>query len=260
MGIEETAGDLLEMLLNLTGSVWLGKLLTVVICLTATAFVVRAASKFLRRILNRNDSPLPSSSIFINIVRVVIWALGLSVIASSVFGVDVSALVTALGVGGIAISLGLQDTISNLISGLQVSLMGIVHPGDNIQVGSQTGVVKDVTWRHTVITNSFGEEISIPNSTINTTSLAHLKPTANIRLSISVATDGKDLEELAKKIEQAAREALLKETQLEKDPVVSFTEATEFGFTALLMFTIGPEITSSRAKDIALRATAPYLR
>ena len=44
----------------------------------------------------------------------------------------------ALGIGGIAISLGFQDTLSNLIGGLQVSLLRIIKPGDNIEVGSST--------------------------------------------------------------------------------------------------------------------------
>ena len=56
-------------------------------------------------------------------------------------------------------SLGFQDTLSNLIGGLQVSLLRIIKPGDNIEVGSATGVVKDITWRHTTIRNGAGEEV-----------------------------------------------------------------------------------------------------
>ena len=52
---------------------------------------------------------------------------------STCYGVDVSAAITALGIGGIAISLGFQDTIANLIGGLQVSLLRIIKPGDNIE-------------------------------------------------------------------------------------------------------------------------------
>lgn len=47
--------------------------------------------------------------------------VGGSVMLSTCFGIDVSAAITALGIGGIAISLGFQDTISNLIGGVQVS-------------------------------------------------------------------------------------------------------------------------------------------
>ena len=64
-----------------------------------------------------------------------------------------TAVVAALGVGGIALSLGLQDTLSNLIGGVLITFMRIVTPGDNIQVGAHKGVVQDINWRQTRIKN-----------------------------------------------------------------------------------------------------------
>ena len=157
-------------IISAVGSAWLGTLITAVVIIVITAVVGHLLTKFLRRVLNYSDE-LPSSSIFINIGRAIVWVVGGSVVLSTCFGVDVSAAITALGIGGIAISLGFQDTISNLIGGVQVSLLRIVSPGDNISVGGAAGVVKDVNWRHTTITNSKGEMVVIPNSIINKTSL-----------------------------------------------------------------------------------------
>ena len=116
----------------------------------ATAIAARVATRILKRYLNQESNPLPSSSIIINIARGVIWATGISVILDACFGVNANALVAALGVGGIAVSLGFQDTLSNLIGGLQVTFMGIVKPGDNIEVGAEAGVVqrRDVASHH----------------------------------------------------------------------------------------------------------------
>ena len=102
------------------GSEWLGTLITAVLILTLTAVVGHLLTKFLRKVLNYSDE-LPSSSIFINIGRAIVWVVGGSVMLSTCFGIDVSAAITALDIGGIAISLGFQDTISNLIGGVQVS-------------------------------------------------------------------------------------------------------------------------------------------
>ena len=74
--------------------------------------------------------------------------MGASVILDTIFNVNTSSIIAALGVGGIAVSLGFQDTLANLIGGLQVTFMGIVKPGDNIEVGSETGVVQDVSLLH----------------------------------------------------------------------------------------------------------------
>ena len=97
----------------------------------------RIAARTLRKLLERDSNPLPSSSILVNIARGVIWALGASVLLDACFGINANALVAALGVGGIAVSLGFQDTLSNLIGGLQVIFMGIVKPGGQHRGGGR---------------------------------------------------------------------------------------------------------------------------
>ncbi len=104
-----------------------------------------------------------------------------SIILQSCFGINPNALVTALGVGGVALSLGLQDTLSNLIGGIQMTLMGVVRPGDNIEIGSETGVVTDVGLRHTTIITKLGETVIVPNSVISKTSLVQLPASGAIQ-------------------------------------------------------------------------------
>ena len=146
-------------------------LLVAAAILIITAIVSHMVAKGLRQLLMHDEVALPSSSIFVNIARATLWVLGLCVALSTCFGIDVSAAVAALGVGGIALSLGFKDTASNLIGGLQVSLMGLVVPGDNIRVGTSSGVVEDVSWRQTVVRTVDGQQIIIPNSIINTAAL-----------------------------------------------------------------------------------------
>lgn len=150
---------------------WLSTAVTVVIILAATAILAHIVAVALRKLLKSNRGPLPAASIFVNIGRVAIWVIGVCIVLSSCFGVNVGAAVAALGVGGIAISLGLQQTLSNLIGGLQVIISGIVEPGDRISVGSNEGVVRDVTWRNTTIRDDKGNDVIIPNSVINSTAL-----------------------------------------------------------------------------------------
>ncbi len=241
------------------GNAWLGKAITAVIILGLTAFVGHLLTKFLRKVLNYSEE-LPSSSIFINIGRAVVWIVGGSVTLSTCFGIDVSAAITALGIGGIAISLGFQDTISNLIGGVQVSLLGIVAPGDNISVGGAVGVVKDVNWRHTTITNSKGETVVIPNSIINKTSLTHLPPTGKVTLALVVEGSGEGLDERAARIERAAFEAAQRVGAVANPPRMWFSEAIDAGFAGSLIFTMEDGATATAAKDAVLRAVAPFTR
>jgi len=153
---------------------WVITAITVIAIIAATALVSVLVTKFLKRVLMREDSLLSSSSIFVNIARAVVWIVGLSIILDSCFGVNASAIIAALGVGGIALSLGLQDTIANLVGGLQVSLTKLVQPGDKIRVGADEGTVTDITWRHVTLQNENNEEVIIPNAVVNKTSFVKL--------------------------------------------------------------------------------------
>ena len=140
--------ELFEPILHFFEQRWVHNIIWAVILAIGTAVAAKVASKTLHHLLNRDDNPLPASSIFINIARAVIWTIGGSFILDNCFGINANALVAALGVGGIAISLGFQDTLSNLIGGMQVTFMGIIKPGDNIEVGGVSGVDE---WREVYI-------------------------------------------------------------------------------------------------------------
>lgn len=258
--LEEPVDGLLAFVHNFVPVDWLSTLIVIVIALVVTAALARLAVKLIRRVLSHDSVPLPSSSIFANIVRVVVWAIGVSVILSSCFGVDVTAAVAALGIGGIAISLGFQDTLSNLISGLQLSIMGIIEPGDNVEIGGQRGIVRDVTWRHTTIVSSTGEVVIVPNSVLNTSALVQLPPPRKVVVPISVVAKGDELTEVSDAIARAAGEAARSVGQVDVDPSVQFTDVTAFGFTGNVVVWMGEGVDPAVAKDAVVRAVAPLTR
>lgn len=114
---------------SITGGDLLGKLIVAIVLVCAIAVVSHVLVKWLRHIMQRDDTSIPQSSIFINIMRGIVWGLGCCFVLDTCFNVNMSALIAALGVGGIALSLGFQDTLSNLIGGVQISFMKIVKPG-----------------------------------------------------------------------------------------------------------------------------------
>lgn len=258
--LEEPADGLLSVVKEFVPVDWLSKLIVVVIAVAVTAVVARLAVKLVRRVLSHDSVPLPSSSIFANIVRVTVWAIGVSVILSSCFGVDVTAAVAALGIGGIAISLGFQDTLSNLISGLQLTIMGIIEPGDNVDIGGARGIVRDVTWRHTTIVAPTGERIVVPNSVLNTSSLIQLPPPRKVVVPISVVATDEELSGVSEAIVQAARAAAQSVGEVEKEPSVQFTDVTAFGFTGSVVVWMAEGADPSQAKDAIVRAIAPLTR
>lgn len=89
------------------------------------------------------------------------------VTALGTMGVDVSALVTGLGLTGFAVGFALRDIISNALSGMLVILYKPFKNGDHITVTALEGVVADVNLRYTVL-HADGKRIFVPNAALMT--------------------------------------------------------------------------------------------
>lgn len=255
----ETLESYIQMLRDAVGG-WPGTVIAALVIVTVTFAVARIASAFFGRVLRKDDVPIPSSSIFLNIIRGIVWIIGISVLLGTCFGIDVSALITALGVGGIAVSLGFQDTISNFFGGLQLSLMRIVEPGDNVRVGSDTGVVHDVTWRHTTIVTPIGERVVIPNSVINKSSLVKLAPPETVTVPFVCRLADTTPEAVHEDIRQAANKAAANVCPLRNEAKVLFTEVTEWGLRGKVVLTVEDATKTAAAADAVVQAISPYLQ
>lgn len=238
---------------------WAVKVLAAVVIVVATAVLTHLLTSLIRRVINHEDSILPANSIFLNIVRLVVWALGLSFMLSFCFDVNVNALITALGVGGIALSLGMQDTISNLIGGLNVSVSGLVKPGDHIKLGTGfQGIVHDVTLRQTVIEDRVKNQIIVPNSSMNTSTITKLQPVTHVVVPVVVRAEDDRLTVVAHRMEKAVSQAVGRVSKVKKAPAISFTEITEYGYRGSLVFDIADPDKVNAATDAAVRAMALY--
>ncbi len=105
-----------------------------------------------------------SSSIIANILKVIVYSIGILVILQSV-GISVTPILAGLGVGGLAVALALQPTLSNLFAGLQLIASGKLLAGNFVKLASgEEGFVEDITWRSTTIRAMANHLIIIPNS------------------------------------------------------------------------------------------------
>lgn len=244
---------------NITGGDFLGKIIAAIVILVIVGAVSYVLVKWLRHIMQRDSNPIPQSSIFVNITRGIIWGVGICIVLDSCFNVNMSALIAALGVGGIALSLGFQDTLSNLIGGVQISFMRIVQPGDNIQVGNNKGVVQDVTWRHATIKNRNGETVVIPNSVISKNAVVHLPPPERISVPF-MALSSNDLDSMAEQIVQIAHEIAAQYAEIVSEPNVLFTEVTAEGIMGKVLLEIDDAEQATPVSDAITRAIAPIVR
>lgn len=234
--------------------------LTAAIVLLVTAVVSHFVTKIVRRLTSSDGIPLPSSSILVNIGRGAVWVIGVSIMLSACFDVDVNALVAALGVTGIAISLGLQDTLKNFIGGMTVTIMKILKPGDHVVISGVEGFVQDVNWRHAVVKDLENNIHLIPNAITSSVEVQRVEPGNLVSTILSFTNDTRDIDALIREMEIAAKKAVEEVAELEKDPWIMLTQIGEYGTWAKMRFILKDTEHIREARDAALRAVSIYTR
>lgn len=145
---------------------WIDRLTMVLAVLSVTLFVARLAGWLIRAYLSKESVAAPNGSIFVNLIRMIIWIVGLTTMLAAL-QVQIGPLVASLGVAGLAVSLGLQDTLANFFSGLQITTSRQIQPGQYIRLSTaEEGTVIDVTWRNTTLRAPSNDLVIVPNSVI----------------------------------------------------------------------------------------------
>ncbi len=170
---------------------------------------------------------LPSSvSIAKIIVNAVVFLIGMLVIFQTM-GIKITPIVGALGVGGIAVALALQDTLANFFSGIQLLALKQINLGDYIRLDTgQDGYVHDIGWRNTILRMVNTNRVIVPNTKLAqaiVTNFSLEDPNVTVRLAVGVAYDS-DLEKVERVAIEVAREvvARMEKTAKTFEPVVRF--------------------------------------
>ncbi|NQV38187.1 MAG: mechanosensitive ion channel family protein [Candidatus Marinimicrobia bacterium] len=147
---------------------YLAKLVQIVLILSVTLVLSKILVGMLQIWSDSQEGGFPSTELFTNLIRIVIIIIGV-LIALESLNLSIAPFLTALGVGGLAISLALKDTLSDFFSGLHILLSKKVAPGDFVELDTgEMGYVENITWRNTSMKERSNNIISIPNSRLST--------------------------------------------------------------------------------------------
>jgi small-conductance mechanosensitive channel len=166
---------------------WADKSLLVLLILSLTVVTARVAARMVRRYAANQAGSVPMGSLTEVLASLAAGLLGLLMILRTL-GVDITALLTAFGVGGLAVALALQDTLSNLFAGFYISIAGQIRVGDFIQLDTgQLGYVTDIGWRSTTLRQRSNNLVVIPNNKLaQSTVVNYHLPEHRIMLSLQV--------------------------------------------------------------------------
>lgn len=141
-----------------------------------------------------------------DVAKLVLWTIGIFWILGSVFQVNIPALITGLGIGGVAIALAAKESVENLFAAFTILSDKPFQTGDLIKVGSYEGNVERIGFRSTRLRSADGSSYIVPNKKLvmeNVENLSdrlrrRIKTTVNIKYGISHS----NVNNITKQIEQ----------------------------------------------------------
>ncbi len=171
----------LSALSGLTLSALLHLVLTVVVGLIATKYIARIFA----RITARTHLDPSVQALAVNLLRGLLWFVLLLIVAPQL-GIQVTSLVTLLGVFGLAASLALQNSLSNVAGGIFLLVTKPFSTGDYIEVsGGAAGTVDSVGFIHTVVKTIDNHRIYIPNGSFSADKIVNYSAEPNRRLELT---------------------------------------------------------------------------
>lgn len=191
---------------------YISKAIYVIVIMAISFALAGLSGKILDHYIRKSNLPIPSSGLAHGIIKITIIILGV-LITLSVLGISIAPLITAMGVGGLAVALALQDTLSNLFAGIHILVEKSVKVGDFVRLESgQEGYVDDITWRTTRIRMLPNNMVIIPNnklsqSIVTNYSLPDKEMAISIPISVSYNSDPEKVEQvLLDEMEKAAQD------------------------------------------------------
>ena len=196
--------------------------------ITITRVLARTVDGVVTMYFERSNKDLPKTTLLNNILIGVIYVMGVLVILQY-YGISIAPILTAAGVGGMAVALALQETLANIFAGLHLILSKQIRIGDYIRLGTgEEGRVTDITWRFTTIVPlGASNTVVIPNKTIagaNITNFSMPTRSLNISVPVGVAYDS-DLALVERVTIETAKEVLARvDNNPNAEPLVRYTK------------------------------------
>jgi small-conductance mechanosensitive channel len=177
----------------------------------AVLVVMRLAGGAVEVFSTQAGAPTHSPTQVVNLAKLAVGVMGAFLILQNL-GIEITALITALGIGGLAVALALQDTLGNLFAGVQIILTRMVRNKDYVRLSSgEEGWVSDVRARHTTIeTFPDGNLVTVPNAVLASAIVKNYTyPHHALWVSVDVGVSyASDLEHVERVTLEVAREAM----------------------------------------------------
>ena len=162
------------------------RICSTVIILVIGILAIRVIMKLLNRSLERSRLEKAAHSLITSLTKVALYIL-LGLIAASTLGIDVSSIVALASVLTLALSLALQNMVSNVIGGFTILSTHPFHSGDYVEIAGQSGTVQEINMSYTMLATPDNKLVSIPNSAVVAAQIVNYTSAESRRVDIPVS-------------------------------------------------------------------------
>ncbi len=200
--------------LNL-GSAALTNVISAVVIFVICLIVIKILSSVSEKMLSKSTKLDGTLRGFVqSAIKIVLWILA-AIIVANALGINTSSLVALVSVVGLALSLSVQNILSNLFSGLTLLVTKPFAAGDFVEVAGKTGIVKTVGLFYTQLDTLDNVAVSLPNSDVTASSVYNYtrEPRRRVDMYFSAAYD-----EPTEKVKAAIMDAIQQDARILSDP------------------------------------------
>ena len=219
---------------------YISKFLVIVVIGSMTLALSRLVVSLIDLWAHGQDKGFPSTTMFTNFVRITVYLVGVLIILDAL-NISITPMLTALGVGGLAISLALKDTLSDVFAGLHILLSGKVQPGDFIQLDSgEMGYITNISWRNTTMMERTNNVIHIPNTRLSAAIVKNYDSgessfSVKIQVGVSYDSDLEKVEQITSEVIQDVQDSL-DESNKNFEPTMRFQTFGESSINLMVYF------------------------
>jgi len=149
--------------LGALGTIALGNIVTAIITLLVCLIAIKIILSFTKKIVEKSHLDATIKRFAMSAVKILLYFMAVVIVADKL-GIEVTSLLAVFSMLGLAISLSVQDSLSNLANGILMLVSKPFVAGEYVEAGGVQGVVKEIGLIHTIIITVDNKVIHVPNS------------------------------------------------------------------------------------------------
>lgn len=164
----------------------LGRFIPAILILLVGIVVIKLVTTIVRKALAKSKVDKAAHDMIRKLIKIVMIIV-LALMCASSLGIDVSSILALASVATLAISLALQDLLSNLVGGFTLLYTDPFSDGDYVEIAGQAGTVKEIGMTYTKLLTSDNRLTQIPNSSVVSSEIINYSVTGMRRVDIAVS-------------------------------------------------------------------------